>query len=151
MNQPNDNRALETHIICTVRSKPEHRERVKQLLLELVEPARNENGCLYYDLYQDANAPDTFILLDGSASKEALAMHVVRPNVPRVVDQMLPLLSHPIANTYTTRVSKNKGGQNESTVEVTAPSEGIRAFRNNASDDRTDRIMHRHGSHLHHR
>ena len=114
MNQPNDHRALEIHIVCTVRSKPEHRERVKQLLLELVEPARNENGCLYYDLYQDANAPDTFILLDGWTSKEALAMHVVHPNVPRVVDQMLPLLSHPIANIYTTRVSEHKGGQNRS-------------------------------------
>ncbi len=109
MNQPDDNRALETHIICTVRSKPEHRERVKQLLLELVEPARGERGCLYYDLYQDANAPDTFILLDGWTSKEALAMHVVHPNVPRVVDQMLPLLSHPIANIYSTRLSENKG------------------------------------------
>ena len=109
MKRPNDNRALETHIICTVRSEPEHRERVKQLLLELVEPARNENGCLYYDLYQDANAPDTFILLDGWTSKEALAMHVVHPNVARVVDQMLPLLSHPIANIYSTRLSKNKG------------------------------------------
>jgi quinol monooxygenase YgiN len=114
MNKPDDHRALEIHIVCTVRSKPEHRERVKQLLLELVEPARNEDGCLYYDLYQDANAPATFILLDGWISKEALAMHVVHPNVPRVVDQMLPLLSHPIANIYTTRVSESKGGQNES-------------------------------------
>ena len=114
MKQPNDHRALEIHIICTVRSKPEHRERVKQLLLELVEPARNENGCLYYDLYQDANAPDTFILLDGWTSKEALAMHVVHPNVARVVDQMLSLLAHPIVNIYTTRVSENEGGQNKS-------------------------------------
>jgi NAD(P)-dependent dehydrogenase (short-subunit alcohol dehydrogenase family) len=29
-------------------------------------------------------------------------------------DQMLPLLSHPVANIYTTRVSENKGGQNKS-------------------------------------
>jgi quinol monooxygenase YgiN len=109
MSQPNDNRARETHIICTVRSKPEHREHVKQLLLELVEPARSENGCLYYDLYQDENAPDTFILLDGWTSKETFALHAVHPNVPRVVDQMLPLLSHPITQIYLTRLSENKG------------------------------------------
>ena len=109
MKQTNDNKTLETHIICTVRSKPEHRERVKELLLELVEPARGENGCLYYDVYQDANAPDSFILLDGWTSKETLALHAVHPNVKRVVDQMLPFLSHPIAQIYTTRLSENKG------------------------------------------
>jgi quinol monooxygenase YgiN len=93
MNQPNANRVLDTHIICTVRSKPEHRERVKQLLLELVEPARNENGCLYYDLYQDANAPDTFILLDGWTSKRSTrdarrspeCAESSRPNAPAPV------------------------------------------------------------------
>jgi hypothetical protein len=35
---------------CVV--KRPNREKVKELLLELVEPARLEEGCLYYDLYQ---------------------------------------------------------------------------------------------------
>ena len=118
---------------------------MKQLLLELVEPARNENGCLYYDLYQDANAPDTFILLDGWTSKEALAMHVVHPNVPRVVDQMPTVASD---RKYLYNSCERKQGRTKYVaVEVTAPSEGMRALRNNAS---ADRIIHRHGSHLHH-
>jgi quinol monooxygenase YgiN len=110
MNTSNHNKALEVHIICTIKSKPEHRERMKELLLELVEPARNESGCLYYDLYQDSSAPDTFILLDGWTSKETLAMHAVHPNVLRVVELMQPLMASPLAHIYSTRLSENKGG-----------------------------------------
>ena len=42
----------ERHIICVVRSQAPHRQRVTELLLELVGPAQLEEGCLYYDLYQ---------------------------------------------------------------------------------------------------
>ena len=81
----------ERHIICVVRSKPANREKVKELLLELVGPARREGGCLYYDLYQQADEPNTFYIIDGWASEEAVAAHTVHPNVSRVVAQ----LNHP--------------------------------------------------------
>jgi quinol monooxygenase YgiN len=82
----------ERHIICVVRSKPENREKVKELLLELVRPARREEGCLYYDLYQQVDEPNTFYIIDGWASEEAVAAHTMHPNVSRVVAQLLPLL-----------------------------------------------------------
>ena len=95
----------ERHIICTVRAKPEHRETVKGLLLELVGPSRAEPGCLYYDLYQDGDAPDTFFIVDGWASDAAIATHLIHPNVPRVVDQLLPLLAQPLHNSTSRRLS----------------------------------------------
>jgi quinol monooxygenase YgiN len=36
----------ERHIICELRCEPENRERVKELVLKFVEPARLEAGCL---------------------------------------------------------------------------------------------------------
>lgn len=36
----------ERHIICELRCEPENRERVKELVLKFVEPARLETGCL---------------------------------------------------------------------------------------------------------
>lgn len=97
--------AAERHIICTVRSQPAHRERVRELLLELVAPARLEEGCLYYDLYEQINEPDTFYIVDGWASDEAVELHAVHPNVPRVVEQLLPLLASPLHVTTSQRLS----------------------------------------------
>ena len=67
----------ERHIICVVHSKPANREKVKELLLELVGPARREGGCLYYDLYQQVDEPNTFYIIDGWASEEAVAAHTL--------------------------------------------------------------------------
>jgi quinol monooxygenase YgiN len=53
------------HIICTVRARPEHREAVKALLLQLVGPAIAEEGCLYYHINQQNDEPDTFHIVDG--------------------------------------------------------------------------------------
>jgi quinol monooxygenase YgiN len=97
----------ERHIICVVRSKAPNREKVKEFLLELVEPARLEEGCLYYDLYQQINEPDTFYIIDGWASEEAVAAHAAHPNVSRVVDQLLPLLESPLMVTTSNRVSES--------------------------------------------
>ena len=96
----------ERHIICVVRSQAPHREWVKDLLLELVGPARLEEGCLYYDLYQQLDEPDTFYIVDGWRSEAAVAAHAVHLNVLRVVDQLLPLLVSPLEVTTSTRVSE---------------------------------------------
>ncbi|MGW6405483.1 putative quinol monooxygenase [Streptomyces sp. NPDC055134] len=93
------------HIICTVRAQTAHRDKVQELLLELVGPARAEPGCLYYDIIQQTDEPDTFYIVDGWASHEAIAEHTVHPNVARVVDQLAPLLAVPLHVTTSIRVS----------------------------------------------
>jgi len=93
MNKQSD-KAEENHIICDVRSKPADRQKVKKLLLELVGPARAEEGCLYYDVYQQGEEADAFYIIDGWASEEAVAARTVPPNVPRLTScsLCLPLL-----------------------------------------------------------
>lgn len=95
----------ERHIICTVRAKAPDREKVKGLLLELIAPAREEAGCLYYDLYQQTDEPNTFYIVDGWVSAEAIATHTEHPNVPRIVEQLLPLLASPLEVTTSIRLS----------------------------------------------
>lgn len=53
-------RSEEIHIVCSLRTTPQHRKDFSELLAALVEPARAEEGCLYYDVYQDRNDPDAF-------------------------------------------------------------------------------------------
>ena len=76
---PHD-KSQERHIICEVRSKPRDRTEVKGLLLELVGPARREAGCLYYDLYQQADAPD--VLHRRRVGYAGLPLRRM-PNIPR--------------------------------------------------------------------
>ena len=101
-------KSKERHIICVVRSKTENREKVKELLLELVEPARQEEGCLYYDINQQTDEPDTFYIVDGWTSEEAIAAHTAHPNVPRVVEQLLPLLVSPLEVSTSIRISDSQ-------------------------------------------
>lgn len=74
----------EQHIICRVKCEAKDRERVRKLMLEYVEPARQEPGCLYYDIFQAQDDPDVFYILDGWKDQAAVDAHVKHPNVPRV-------------------------------------------------------------------
>lgn len=94
------------HIVCTVHAQTMYREQVKQLLLELVQPARDEEGCLYYDLDQDIKDPDFFYIVDGWVSDEAIAAHTTHPNVPRIVELLTPLLAEPLSVSISNRISK---------------------------------------------
>lgn len=95
----------EQHIICELQCETPNREKVKELLLELVGPARLEEGCLYYDLYQKIEDPNTFYILDGWVNEKAVAEHVQDPNVPRVMEDLRPLLLYDPKITLSHRVS----------------------------------------------
>lgn len=82
----------ERHIVATIIAKAGLRDEVKALVLDLVQPARDEPGCLYYDVYQEQAAPDTFYIVDGWASDQAVQDHVAHPNVVAVTAKLTPLV-----------------------------------------------------------
>ncbi|MBX4922137.1 antibiotic biosynthesis monooxygenase [Rhizobium bangladeshense] len=94
----------EQHLIVEFKTTTQNRSRVKELLLEFIGPAREETGCLYYDLYQRADEPNTFYILDGWANEEAVAAHGKHPNVIRVLEPLLPLLVSPPSIIVNSRV-----------------------------------------------
>jgi len=99
--------AAERHLLVTIRSQPAHRQRVRELLLELIAPVRSEPGCLYYHLFEHAADPDAFVLTAGWANDEAVAAHPTHPEVPGVLEQLLPLLASPWEVLPTRRISEN--------------------------------------------
>lgn len=96
----------ERHVVGTVHARREHRDEVGPLLLELVEPARDEPGCLYYDLYQDRSDPDIFYIINGWVSDDAVVGHQAHPNLPRVLGQLSPLLADPLSMAMSQRLSE---------------------------------------------
>lgn len=101
----NNTKANERHIICELRCESKDRDRVRDLILQFVEPARAEPGCLYYDLYQRVDAPDTFFILDGWVDQAAVDNHAAHPHVAEVMKELGPLLTFGPSITLTTRTS----------------------------------------------
>jgi len=107
---PTLDKAAERHLIVTIRSQPGHRAHVKDLLLQLVEPVRSEPGCLYYNIFQQAENADAFMIVAGWANDEAVAAHPTHPDVPAIVNQLMILLDNvnSMEQLHTLRLSENQ-------------------------------------------
>ena len=99
------NRLDEVHIVCELRCEPANRERVRELALQFVEPARAEAGCLYYNLHQKVGEPNTFFIIDGWANRAAVDAHASNEHVARVMKELGPLLTFGPSLTFTSRLS----------------------------------------------
>lgn len=95
----------EVHIVCELRCAPADRDRVRELALRFVVPARAEPGCLYYHLHQKLDAPATFFIIDGWASQAAVDAHAGNSHVADVMKELGPLLTFGPSLTFSTRVS----------------------------------------------
>ena len=95
----------ERHIICELRCETANRERARSLILQFVEPARREPGCLYYDLYEKVDDPNTFFILDGWVNEAAVKTHADNPHVAAVMEELRPLLVFGPSITLSRRVS----------------------------------------------
>ena len=98
-------KSVERHIICELRCDTVNRERVRQLILQFVEPARLEDGCIYYDLHQKIDDPNTFFIIDGWSNQDAVDAHANNPHVASVMEELRPLLVFGPALTFSTRIS----------------------------------------------
>jgi quinol monooxygenase YgiN len=99
------NRLDEVHIVCELRCETADRERVRELALQFVEPARAEAGCLYYNLHQKLDEPNTFFIIDGWANQAAVDSHASNAHVASVMKELRPLLTFGPSLVFTSRVS----------------------------------------------
>lgn len=85
-------KSAECHLVIRIHSNPQDQECVKMLLLDRVDRIRSEAGCLYYNLFQQAESANTFMILTGWADHKFLSLHQSRPDSLRMVQRLLPLL-----------------------------------------------------------
>ncbi|MBC8872238.1 MAG: antibiotic biosynthesis monooxygenase [Planctomycetes bacterium] len=68
-------------LTAMVKAKTGQEEAVKKALMSMVEPTRQEPGCLCYNLHQSKSAPTNFMFYEQWASKKALDAHGKTPHM----------------------------------------------------------------------
>ncbi len=64
----------------------------KEKVNEIIEKTRQEDGVIFYELYQDLNNPQVLTFIEGWESKEALEAHMHTEHFQRIVPQLNDLL-----------------------------------------------------------
>jgi len=63
-------------IVAKIEAKKESIDLVKSELLKLIEPTRQEDGCVQYDLHQDNERPEVFLFFENWANRELWQKHM---------------------------------------------------------------------------
>lgn len=82
-------------IIARISAKPEAAPQLRQILSGLVAPSRAENGCLGYELFQDAETPQDFVTLESWRDLPAVAAHMTTPHVTSAITRAADLFDQP--------------------------------------------------------
>ncbi len=63
-------------IVAKIEANIDQVEFVKAELVKLIEPTRQEQGCLQYDLHQDNERPEIFVFYENWQSRELWQAHM---------------------------------------------------------------------------
>ncbi len=88
-------------IVARVIAHPDQVEAVKSVLIELIEPTRQEEGCIVYELLQNQQDPTDFTFVEEWASNTLLEAHLGSAHIAKAVSQLEGLIvTEPDIRTY---------------------------------------------------
>lgn len=82
-------------VVARVVALPDKVEEIKSVLIELVEPTRQEAGCIQYDLTQNKEDATDFVFVEEWESEAALEAHMRTPHFNEAVSKLEGLLAMP--------------------------------------------------------
>jgi len=74
-------------IIARIEAKPGKIDLVKTALIKLIEPTRQEQGCLQYDLQQDNENPNVFMFYESWQSRTLWQTHMNNDHLKAYMDE----------------------------------------------------------------
>lgn len=83
-------------VLAILESKDETRQELMDILVPLVNPAREEEGNISYDLYCSNENPNEFLFDELWSNKEAFAKHYERPKSYKDREMVRRLLTKPL-------------------------------------------------------
>lgn len=63
-------------IVAKILAKPEKRAFVKEELIKLIEPTKQEEGCINYDLHQDNENENLFLFYENWVNRDLWQKHM---------------------------------------------------------------------------
>ena len=82
-------------VVAQIKAKPGQEAQVRQELLSLVAPSRNDAGCLNYDLHEGLNTPGLFMFHENWATKAHLDAHLKKPDLQAALGRVAELAAEP--------------------------------------------------------
>jgi quinol monooxygenase YgiN len=83
-------------VIAEIVAKPGQEDRVRAALLELIDPTREEEGCVQYDLHVSDTEPGRFFFYENWTCREALDEHLQKPHLTKFIQSAEDMLSEPV-------------------------------------------------------
>lgn len=78
--------------IAFIRAKARQSEELGRRLLDLVEPSRQEPGCINYDLHRSESDPDSWCVYENWRSADDLAAHFTLPHMQAFITRVPELV-----------------------------------------------------------
>ncbi len=89
MNQP-------VRVIVKITARPDAASAMRDVVLALAQASREEDGCVRYDVLQNAAEPHVFLLVEEWTSNAHLDAHNLTPHVHDAVMKATPLAAAPL-------------------------------------------------------
>ena len=82
-------------VIARIVAFPHKVEELKAVLSELIEPTRQEPGCIFYDLLQNLADPTDFTFIEEWESEAVVDKHMESPHMQAIIPKVDGLLAAP--------------------------------------------------------
>ncbi len=86
---------MKVDVVAHIQAKPGQEAAVRAVLEGFLAPTRQEDGCLRYDLFVDADDPAKFTFIEEWSSREALNAHGQSAHITAGRAKMPDLLAGP--------------------------------------------------------
>ena len=74
--------------VAHIKARPDKVERMREVLTALLEPTRNEDGCISYVLTQNTDDPTDFTFIEEWQSQEAMQAHLGSEHVAEALSHL---------------------------------------------------------------
>ena len=86
----------DVHAIAVLNARPDKTEELNALLTSLLEPTRQESGCIQFDLLQNRETPREFAIVSRWHSEQAVQYHIGTNHAQRAMSRLPELLDAPL-------------------------------------------------------
>lgn len=82
-------------VVAHLVALPDKIEDLKTLLLSLIEPTRQEPGCIQYELYQNQTDPTDFTFIEEWENAELLDAHLASSHIQNAIPKLTGIAAGP--------------------------------------------------------